>query len=68
MTCLKMLLNHLVCRNKLLKYNAFTVKNDCQYPVGVSPDFFFFNIFLNFILCAKDGHFHIKGCCFFAGS
>jgi hypothetical protein len=28
----------LVCRNKLLKDNAFTVKNDCQYAVDVSPD------------------------------
>jgi hypothetical protein len=37
-----MLVNHLVCRNKLLKNNAFTVKNDCQHPVDVSPDLLFF--------------------------
>ena len=33
-----MLVNHLLCKNKLLKNNAFTVKNDHQHPVDVSPD------------------------------
>jgi hypothetical protein len=37
-----MLINHLVCRNKLLKNNVFTVKNDCQHLVHVSPELLFF--------------------------